>query len=1052
MKFPLRLSLAVAGCLAAFTHFNPLAAQISVGDAATLQTDINLGDTNFLLTGNISLSTPIFIGTLTSPTITINGGGHTISGTSEIFFVQSGNVSLSDLTLSGNAVGGNGGSANSSGGGALGAGGAIFIGSTATVSASSVQFLNNSATGGSSTTGIGGYGGGGGMNGGNGGANPAAAAGSGGGGGNGGNGGSGAFGGFGGGGGGLLAAGGNATIGTPGSGGAGGSLIGTGGAGGVYPGSGGNGGTNGGGGGGAANASTGSNGGNGGTNGGGGGGGRGASLAGNGGAYGGGGGIVGGVGLHGGNGGFGGGGGGSSLAGGNGGFGGGGGGNFGNGSNTGTGGVGGGNTFHTNGVGGGGAGLGGAVFEQAGGEFIVEGSGTYSGNSVTGGTGANNGAAAGSSIFVMTGAGIIIAPGTNNTLTVNGTIGDDSASTLSSGHGYTPGTATGVGIQFGSNTSISGTVVLNGANTFSGGGTITNATVVLAGNATALGTGPITNQTGVLQTTIGNHTIVLNGYTQNAQGALGLYVRGSGGTATADLLHVTNTSSNQATLGGSLVINFSGFTATASPGVARTLDFTVVQTNSGYTGTFSALDSLGLSNATASLQYTANNVNILLALPASPFAIAGLGLSSNERGVLSAINTGILSGSSSPGLSTLASGIASLPTTEVAGALDQLTALKVANFYSTTAFNNASFDVQDMDDYLASQRGGAHGEFMGGKGQLDASGLVVNDPNVDPGLQMIHSRMLAWNDPVGVLTDVPGGLLGGIDMKQMKPAAQAQVDETPWNVFVRGNVVLAQGFSQADVPHFDSNSESVLIGADYRVTQHFLAGLTASYAHSDATLDNFGSSATVDSYSPGVYASYADGGWYANSIGRYSYNTYTDDRRIAFLNQTANGASTGNEGLVDLDGGYDFHSGAWTFGPVAGLQYTHLTVNGYTEQNSAASLAVNEDQSDSLRSRLGGTVRFDCRECGVTFSPHLTATWQHEFMDESRGITSQFTQFSGGSFNVRTEGASQDSALIDVGLDAKVNESITVFGDYMVQAGQDNYFGQSLQAGVRVSF
>jgi outer membrane autotransporter protein len=265
-------------------------------------------------------------------------------------------------------------------------------------------------------------------------------------------------------------------------------------------------------------------------------------------------------------------------------------------------------------------------------------------------------------------------------------------------------------------------------------------------------------------------------------------------------------------------------------------------------------------------------------------------------------------------------------------------------------------------------------------------------------------------------------------------------------------VVLAQGFSQADVPHFDSNSESVLIGADYRVTQHFLAGLTASYAHSDATLDNFGSSATVDSYSPGVYASYADGGWYANFIGRYSYNTYTDDRRIAFLNQTADGASTGNEGLVDLDGGYDFHSGAWTFGPVAGLQYTHLTVNGYTEQNSDASLAVDEDQSDSLRSRLGGTVRFDCRECGVTFSPHLTATWQHEFMDQSRGLTSSFTQFSGGSFDVRTQGASQDSALIDIGLDAKVDDSITVFGDYVVQAGQDNYFGQSLQAGVRVNF
>ncbi len=89
---------------------------------------------------------------------------------------------------------------------------------------------------------------------------------------------------------------------------------------------------------------------------------------------------------------------------------------------------------------------------------------------------------------------------------------------------------------------------------------------------------------------------------------------------------------------------------------------------------------------------------------------------------------------------------------------------------------------------------------------------------------------------------------------------------------------------------------------------------------------------------------------------------------------------------------------------------------------------------------------------GVTFSPHLTATWQHEFLDQSRGITSSFTQFSGGSFTVRTDNPSRDSALVDAGLDAQVNNCITVFGDYVVQAGQDNYFGQSVQAGVRISF
>jgi hypothetical protein len=708
MKSTIRRSIVGAGCLAAFANFSPLAAQIAVSDAATLQTDITNGDTNFVLSGNITgVTTPIFIGTTGSPTIVINGGGYTISGSSEIFFVQSGNVTLSNMTLSGNAVGGNGGTSGYTGGGALGAGGAIFVGSSATVTASGVQFSNNSATGGSAAVndGSGASSGGGGMNGGN--AGTASGGGGGGGGGNAGAGGGGLVG-AGGGGGGLRSAGGSGFEGTGGNGGGpnGGSGSGA---------TAGNGGANSGGGGG--NFLHNNSGGNGGTNGGGGGG----SFAsgGNGGSYGGGGG-------------------GTSVTGGSGGFGGGGGSNSGDTGGAGGFGAGGGASSVTAGTGG--AGLGGAVFEQAGGEFIITGNETFSGNSVTGGTGANNGAAAGSDIFVMTGAGIIIAPGPNNTITVNGTIADDSASSLPGGS-YTTGTASGVGIQFGRNTSVSGTVVLNGANTFSGGGTITNATVVEAGNATALGTGPITNATGVLTLTLSNHNIVLNGYTQDSQGALGLYVNGNGASATPDVLHITNTSAGQATLGGSLVVNFSGYTATAGP--ARTLGLTVVQTNAGYTGTFSALDSLGLTGATASLLYAGNNVDLQLALPASAFSMAGL--SSNERGVLSTINSGILSGSSSPGLGTLSTALDSLPTTVVGGALDELSPLKTANFFSTTAFNNASFDVQDMDSYLADDRG-ADGTFVAHTGQLDTSGLVVNDPNIDSGLQIVHSRMLAWND------------------------------------------------------------------------------------------------------------------------------------------------------------------------------------------------------------------------------------------------------------------------------------------------------------------
>ncbi len=65
------------------------------------------------------------------------------------------------------------------------------------------------------------------------------------------------------------------------------------------------------------------------------------------------------------------------------------------------------------------------------------------------------------------------------------------------------------------------------------------------------------------------------------------------------------------------------------------------------------------------------------------------------------------------------------------------------------------------------------------------------------------------------------------------------------------------------------------------------------YSHTDANLDHIGSStATVDSYSPGIYASYVDGGWYGNGLFSYDYNSYTEDRNIQIgaLNGTNHGA------------------------------------------------------------------------------------------------------------------------------------------------------------------
>jgi len=598
-----------------------------------------------------------------------------------------------------------------------------------------------------------------------------------------------------------------------------------------------------------------------------------------------------------------------------------------------------------------------------------------------------------------------------------------------------------------------GTLSLNGANSYSNGTTITNATVIV-GNSTGLGTGDVTNTSGTLTDGNSNRLITIGGaFHQSGGGTFLLNINNAGN----DQLAVTGVGTS--TMGGTLAINFAGLTAGGGGlghlGGSQT--FTVVTTTNGYTGAFGTFDPENLTAGnTANLNYLGDDVIVDIASTAGFFTLGGL--NPNQHAVANNINQALGQGRTNNLIMSLGDAVTGNPGS-LPGLLDQLTTLNFARFSSSTAINNTSFMTEQMDNYFANHRD-AHGDFVASAGGLDYSGLTYNDPGTAQGLQEVRSRLLAWNPApsTGLVSDTASPVFGGVDMKDTKQMCCKGPTETdPWNVFVAGNVVLAQDFSDpsASLGHTDSTTGAVQLGADYTIDKNFLVGVMFGYGHTDADLDNIGSSATVDTYSPGVYASYASNGWYANALGSYGFSNYTQDRAISIgaFNGTAHSAPSGDQIVGNLDGGYDFHQHGLTFGPTLGVQYVHMTVNGYSEDGATdADLNVNRDETDSLRSRLGGRVSYVMQCSEIVFTPHLDASWQHEFMDQGRGINDQFTDLGVGSFAVRTANPSRESALVDLGLDAQVNRTLTVFGNYTVQAGQENYFGQSIQAGVKINF
>lgn len=564
---------------------------------------------------NITQNLPII-----DTSVTVEGNTTTITGNNNrLFFVNSGNVALNNMDITGGrAQGGAGANGSGGGGGGLGAGGGLFINSGANVTIQGVTFDGNSSVGGNggSVNALFGGGGGGGIAG------------------TGGDGGNGIGVGGGGGGGGVSGTGGAG--GTGGGGGGGGTSDGS--AGGIL--TGGAGGGDGGNGGDIGNSGS-----AGSTNGGGGGGGL-LGGGGGGGDFGGGGGA--GLGLTAGN-------------GGTGGFGAGGGGTTATGT-AGAGGFGGGAGGATT-AGEGGDALGGAIFVRQGGTLTVVDSNATANNTVTGGTGATTGLAAASNLYLMTGVnatfqgsgtsefagdisgdGGIIKQGTGTLSltgvnaqtggttvlggTLNGTTDSLQGDISNSGNvefdQTTDGTYNGVISGTGGVTKDgSGDVTFSGANTYSGGTTVSGGT--LTGTTTSL-QGNIANNANVTfsQSTNGTYSGAMSGTGGLTKAGTGTVSLGgantySGGTTVSAGTLQGNTTSLQGDIANNAQLQFNQSTSGTYSGVvsgtggvtksgAGNVTFSGANTYSGGT----TVSAGTLTGTTTSLQGNiANNANVV---------------------------------------------------------------------------------------------------------------------------------------------------------------------------------------------------------------------------------------------------------------------------------------------------------------------------------------------------------------------------------------------------------------------------------------------------------
>jgi len=416
---------------------------------------------------------------------------------------------------------------------------------------------------------------------------------------------------------------------------------------------------------------------------------------------------------------------------------------------------------------------------------------------------------------------------------------------------------------------------------------------------------------------------VKGNYSQNAAGTLLLQVAGAG-SGQYDFLNV----SGNANLGGTLQLTNLGY----KPKVGDQL--TLVRTGGSISSRFANWINpftTGSGINTIELIYSKNSVTLafLNLIPQVPSVITTIDFASfaetpNQRAAASLLDTVQLDSRTSNLMSFLhQEPFAGLPSDFTKISPESLTAFYEISF---SAANIQRLSLESRLEDIRNDSGSASGTGATVYLEDKADGKSSKNPPMLPPVQ--EKRWDFWSTSFGDFVHV----------------------DSDFNA--RGYKFTTGGID---------------LGIDYRLTDHLAFGLIGSYAHTWSDLRP--GSIDVDSGRGGLYATYFNRCFYVNGGIYGGYNSYDSSR--PGLQGNANGNSDGAEFSTFVSGGYDFHFGHLTVGPIASLQYTNVYVDGFSEKGSLAPLSIHSDSEESLRSDVGFRASYQRQVGTVHIEPFL---------------------------------------------------------------------------------
>lgn len=402
------------------------------------------------------------------------------------------------------------------------------------------------------------------------------------------------------------------------------------------------------------------------------------------------------------------------------------------------------------------------------------------------------------------------------------------------------------------------------------------------------------------------------------------------------------------------------------------------------------------------------------------------GLTPNERSVGGGVDSLIRKGRGAKLIDLLNN----LPVSQVPGALAALSPEQFASLYNI-GFATAQIQFTNITQRLGDVRNGN-------------CGFSTN------GLALSNSRGSLNYDGAPILNERDGLTLAGWVGKSVvgKNTVAPIAIENRWGFFATGSGEWADVENTHDALGSEFTTGGFTIGADYRVNSNLVVGISGGYANTTSDLSGNGKT-EVNGGKGSVYATLFGDGLYLNTLVGGGYNSYTTKRST--LGGDARGNTNGGEFNALLGGGYDYTCGGFSAGPIANVQYTYLSLDSFEESGSLAPLHFPSQSQNSLKSGVGARASYAFTACGLLIRPEVRAQWQHEYLDSTAAVESQFAA-GGSAFTVHGPTLGRDSLLVDAGASVQINPNLAVYAFYSGELFRSDYSSNTVNGGFRISF